>query len=177
MGWPISENEGIITKAEISVIQVKTRLSLHNQSKSCTPPAPAWVWNPLYYRVMSMGYPYRLSQIKQVPEFPTMASLPRMKKILLLKPREKRSWSERVFVSCDNFPFAQITVTQWESLGNRNIIRFRYLGVKNVKKIHQNFLPCVLVYIYGVFLAFLAVSGRFQRVLVLLLFVIQFNLA
>jgi len=52
-------------------------------------------------------------------------------------------------------------------------LSYRYLGVKNSNKIHQNFLPCLLVLIYGVFLAFLAVSGRFQRVLVLSLFVPQ----
>ena len=36
----------------------------------------------------------------------------------------------------------------------------RYLGVKIVIKIHQNFLTCLLVYICGVFLTFLVVSGR-----------------
>ena len=46
-------------------------------------------------------------------------------------------------------------------------------GSKIVIKIHQNFLPCLLVLIYGVFLAFLAASGRFQRALVLSLFVLQ----
>ena len=46
-------------------------------------------------------------------------------------------------------------------------------GFKIVIKIHQNFLPCLLVLIYGVFLAFLAASGRFQRALVLSLFVLQ----